>query len=432
MRIYLDSIGCRLNQAEIEMYARQFRSAGHSLVATPDNADLAVINTCTVTSSADADSRKSIRRAALAGVGKVVVTGCWVTMHPEEARALIGDNTIVQNREKDNLVELVVESSDLSFDLEPLQREIIPGKRSRTRAFIKAQDGCDNRCTFCITTIARGSLQSKKIDDLIFEINSLTSESIDESRTSVREIVLTGVHLGAWGKDLMNPLTLKDLISAILNNTTVPRIRLSSLEPWDLDDDFFNLWVNPRMCRHLHLPLQSGYAATIRRMARKTSLKAYGELIQEARTAIPGVAITTDIITGFPGETESEFAESIEFVRKMHFAGGHVFTYSERPGTAAAKMPNPIEVPIRKKRNSEIRVVLKESQKDYQKRFSGSVLDVLWENCEQVGEGEWLLSGLSDNYLRIFSKSEQNLWNQISRVKVLGVSDGGIKGVLCK
>jgi threonylcarbamoyladenosine tRNA methylthiotransferase MtaB len=391
-----------------------------------------VINTCTVTASADADSRKSIRRAALAGVDKVVVTGCWVTMHPEEARTLIGDNTIVQNREKDNLVELVVENSDLSFDLEPLQREIIPGKRSRTRAFIKAQDGCDNRCTFCITTIARGSAQSKKIDDLIFEINSLTSESINESRTPVREIVLTGVHLGAWGKDLISPLTLKDLISAILNNTTVPRIRLSSLEPWDLDDDFFNLWVNPRMCRHLHLPLQSGCAATLRRMARKTSLKSYRELIQKARTAIPGVAITTDIITGFPGETEREFAESIEFVRKMHFAGGHVFTYSERSGTAAAKMPNPIEVPIRKNRNSEMRAVLKESQKDYQNRFSGSFLDVLWESSEQVGEGEWLLSGLTDNYLRIFSKSEQNLWNQISRVQVMGVSDAGIKGVLCK
>jgi len=167
MKIYLDCIGCRLNQAEIERYARQFRAAGHSLVGSPELANLAVINTCTVTSSADSDSRKSIRRAAIAGVDKVVVTGCWATMHPEQAQALPGVDSIVQNYEKDKLVELVIGDNSHSFDLEHIQREMIPGKRSRTRAFIKAQDGCDNKCTFCITTIARGSQLSRTIDELI-------------------------------------------------------------------------------------------------------------------------------------------------------------------------------------------------------------------------------------------------------------------------
>lgn len=432
MRIYLDSIGCRLNQAEIERYARQFRAAGHSLVASPEQADLAVINTCTVTSSADSDSRKTIRRAANAGVENVVVTGCWVTMNPEEAQALQGVHTIVQNIEKEKLVELVMGDSSYSFDLEPLQREIIPGKRSRTRAFIKAQDGCDNKCTFCITTIARGSKHSRTLNDIITEINSIATAPNDESPKSVREIVLTGVHLGAWGKDLNSGLTVKDLIKAILDHTNVPRIRLSSLEPWDLDKGFFSLWENPRMCRHLHLPLQSGCGATLRRMARKTSPKEYRDLLNTARTLIPGVAITTDIITGFPGETDQEFAESMEFVREMRFAGGHVFTYSERTGTAAARMLNKVPFHVRKERNSIIRALLEESNREYQGYFLGEVVEVLWENCSLVKAGEWLLSGLSGNYLRITSKSNQNLWNQISKVRLMDISEAGIEGVICE
>lgn len=432
MKIYLDCIGCRLNQAEIERYARQFRAAGHSLVGSPELANLAVINTCTVTSSADSDSRKSIRRAAIAGVDKVVVTGCWATMHPEQAQALPGVDSIVQNYEKDKLVELVIGDNSHSFDLEHIQREMIPGKRSRTRAFIKAQDGCDNKCTFCITTIARGSQQSRTIDELIPEINSMTTDPNDTSRISVCEIVLTGVHLGAWGKDLNGALTLKDLIKAILDHTRVPRIRLSSLEPWDLDVDFFSLWENPRICRHLHLPLQSGCAATLRRMARKTSPAEYRELIHTVRTVIPDVAITTDIITGFPGEADHEFAESMEFVREMRFAGGHVFTYSERPGTAAARMPNQVQYRIRKERNSVMRTLLEESRVEYQGNFIGNEVEVLWENCSQDEEGEWVLSGLSGNYLRTTTRSSHNLWNQISRVRVKDTSIAGINGVICE
>jgi len=260
----------------------------------------------------------------------------------------------------------------------------------------------------------------------------MTTDPNDTSRISVCEIVLTGVHLGAWGKDLNGALTLKDLIKAILDHTRVPRIRLSSLEPWDLDVDFFSLWENPRICRHLHLPLQSGCAATLRRMARKTSPAEYRELIHTVRTVIPDVAITTDIITGFPGEADHEFAESMEFVREMRFAGGHVFTYSERPGTAAARMPNQVQYRTRKERNSIMRTLLEESRVVYQGNFIGNEVEVLWENCSQDEEGEWVLSGLSGNYLRTTTRSSHNLWNQISRVRVKDTSIAGINGVICE
>ena len=304
MKIYLDSVGCRLNQSEIEIYAWQLRSAGHDLVATAADADIVIINTCTVTAAADSDSRQKIRQANRAGANSIVVTGCWSSLYPENALALPGVSHVIHNRDKKNLVPNILQIPIEQYDLEPIVRQPIPGARSRTRSFVKVQDGCDNRCTFCITTIARGTGRSRPISEVIPEINLSLLD--DEMGNAIKEVVLTGVHLGSWGTDLSPQLNLRQLVEAIFKETDIPRLRLSSLEPWDLDDDLFTLWENPRLCRHIHLPLQSGSKATLRRMARKTTPKEYAHLVDIARSVCPEIAITTDIITGFPGESDDD------------------------------------------------------------------------------------------------------------------------------
>ncbi len=423
MKIYLDTVGCRLNQSEIETFARQFRAAGHEIVARPEDADLAVVNTCAVTTQAAADSRKTIRRAARAGVEEIAVTGCWVTLEPEAAASLPGVRRVVENSRKEALVPQVLNLPPEAFDLEPLERQPIPGARLRTRAFIKVQDGCDNRCTFCITTVARGAGRSLPLSRVLEDVQA----ALDGG---AQEIVLTGVHLGSWGKDLSPRRHLRHLIEAILSHTSAPRVRLSSLEPWNLDASFFELWQEPRLCRHLHLPLQSGCNATLRRMARKTTQVSFAALVDAARRVAPDMAITTDIIVGFPGESEAEFAESAAFVRQMAFAGGHVFTYSPRPGTAAARMPGQVPHAVRKERNTRMRQILADSGARYRSRFIGHTREVLWESAVALGPAGWTLSGLTDNYLRVHAQAPQDLWNRLSRVRITAEDGSALRGVL--
>ncbi len=420
MKIYLYSIGCRLNQAEIEAYARQLRAAGHDLVASPGEADLAVVNTCTVTAAAASDSRARIRQAARAGVGEVIVTGCWSTLNPQDAAELPAVGRVVPNADKDDLVPDLLGLPAEAFDREPVERTPVPGARLRTRAFIKVQDGCDNHCAYCITTLARGPGRSRPIPAVLVEVRAAAA--------SAQEIVLTGVHLGSWGQDLSPDLGLRHLVQAILDESDVPRLRLSSLEPWDLEPAFFELWRDARLCRQLHLPLQSGSAATLRRMARKVTPEAYAELVTAARNAIPGVAITTDIIAGFPGESEAEFAESLAFVERMAFAAGHVFTYSARPGTPAARMPAQVAHALRKERNAQMRAILAESARAYQAGFLGQVLPVLWEAATSLGPEGWQLSGLTSNYLRVSAIAPRRLWNQITPVRLVSLNGDHLQG----
>ncbi len=421
MKIFLDSIGCRLNQSEIEKFAGQFRAAGHEIVASPAEADYVVVNTCAVTAEAASDSRQKIRQAARSGAGGIVVTGCWATLDATGARALPGVKRVVTNVEKDRLVADLLNLPEEVFDLEPVAREPLPGAHLRTRAFIKVQDGCDNRCTFCVTRIARGAGRSRPLPDVRRDVEAAL-------QGGAQEIVLTGVHLGSWGQDFEYPARLYDLVDALLRQSETPRLRLSSLEPWDLDADFFSLWQDPRLCRHLHLPLQSGSAETLRRMARKTTPESFAALVAAARQAAPDMAVTTDIIAGFPGETEAAFAECLEFVRRMDFAAGHVFTYSARPGTAAARLPNQVPVDARKRRNAELRAVLAESSARYRQRFVGAELQVLWESTDAYGPEGWRLHGLTDNYLKVTALSPERLWNQLSRVRVTGVEEEGMCG----
>ncbi|HEU0294397.1 MAG TPA: tRNA (N(6)-L-threonylcarbamoyladenosine(37)-C(2))-methylthiotransferase MtaB [Anaerolineales bacterium] len=424
MKIYLDTIGCRLNQSEIETMARQFRAAGHEIVAAAEHADMAVVNTCAVTNEAASDSRGKIRHIARAGVGEIIATGCWTTLQPKEAAALPNVLHVVPNSRKEGLVAETLRLPPSTFnrqpfDIEPLSRQPLPGLHRRTRAFIKVQDGCDNQCTFCITTVARGESRSRPIADVILDIQSARAGG-------TKEIVLTGVHLGSWGYDFS--MHLKDLIKAILRETDTPRLRLSSLEPWDLDAGFFSLWNDKRLMPHLHLPLQSGSASTLKRMARKTTPESFRGLVAAARGLIPDVAITTDIIAGFPGETEAEFAETLDFVREMNFAGGHVFTYSARPGTGAARMKGQVKTGLRKTRNHVLHDALEESANSYRQKFTGRKMSVLWESTSEMGEWGWQMEGYTENYLRVRAFAPSPRWNELNDVMLIDMTDSTIKG----
>ena len=421
MKVFLDSVGCRLNQSEIERIGRDFRLAGCELVGDPAQADLAVINTCAVTRRADADSRQKTRQAARAGVDQIILTGCWATLEEQSALGLPKVIRVVKNDDKNRLVpDLLSQPPDL-FNQEPLQREPLPGSRMRTRAFLKVQDGCNNRCAFCVTTLARGSALSLPTASVLNEVRAAL-------RGGSQEIVLCGVHLGSWGKDLSRGSSLRDLIQLILEETDIPRLRLSSLEPWNLDTNFFSLWQDTRLCSHLHLPLQSGSNATLCRMARKTSQDDFSKLIEAARAAIPDVAITTDIIVGFPGETKDEFEESLTFVEAMDFAGGHVFTYSEREGTPAASFDHVIPISVRRERSAVMRAAFARSAEHYRHTFIGKILPVLWESTTDLGEAGWQLSGLTGNYLRVKVNGVENRWNQISDVEIVRPVKGVLQG----
>ena len=418
MKIYLDMIGCRLNQSEIEILARQFTAAGHNLVADPADADLAVVNTCTVTSAAAADSRKIIRRISRKGVKNIISTGCWSELYPEQALDLPGVTRVVSNADKSQLVSDLLTLDSVEFEREPLQRVTIPGSRQRTRAFIKAQDGCRHYCTFCITTVARGDSRSETAETVIKEIDAAVQAGFNE-------VALTGVQLGAWGKDFDSTWGLQDLVRQVLKDTDVPRLRLSSIEPWDVQPALIELLQDGRVARHLHLPLQSGSAATLRRMARAINPEKFALLVENIRSIVPEIALTTDILVGFPGETEEEFKESFDFISQMDFAAGHVFSYSAREGTPAADYQDQIPHPIRKKRSAEIRELLNNSGETYRRHFLGSELVVLWEQVDEITQRA---VGLTDNYLRVETHASQDLWNTFSRMKITELAHEGVLG----
>jgi len=423
MKIFLDMIGCRLNQAEIEAMARQFRAAGHEIVASAVGADLAVINTCTVTSAAASDARAAIRRAARAGVEKIAVTGCWATLEPDEAAELPNVRRIIPNLEKDSLAADLLDLPGGLFDLEPLARQPLPGLRQRTRAFIKVQDGCDNACTYCITRLARGPSRSRSVDEVLADVRAALEGGTQEA-------VLTSVQLGSWGRDLDPPQRLPDLVSVLLARSPVPRLRLSSLEPWELDRDFFLLWQEPRLCRHLHLPLQSGSAEVLKRMARKITPDDYAALVEAARAVIPQVAITTDVIAGFPGETPAEFDQTLAFVGMMGFAGGHVFSYSARPGTPAARMKGQVQYAVRKERSAILREALAASSVSFRQKLIGQELAVLWESSDRLSDSGWQLHGLTGNYVRVTVIARQPRWNVIEKVRLEALIQDGVRGTI--
>jgi threonylcarbamoyladenosine tRNA methylthiotransferase MtaB len=402
------------------------------LVGPGELADLYVFNSCAVTHVASRKSRQIIRQMRRANPqAAVVVTGCYAQLSPAEVETL-GVDLIVGNDQKDRLPHLLAEAGLLRH-ADPLPAVDAPSfltppgslaEDSHTRAFVKVQDGCDNRCTFCIVTVARGVSRSRAVADIVAEINRLVD-------LGYQEAVLSGVHLGSYGHDFGDRHGLHHLVQTILAETDLPRLRLSSLEPWDLAPNFFELWRNERLLPHLHLPLQSGCDATLRRMARRTSQAQFSQLVRAARAAIPDLSITTDIIVGFPGETEAEFAESIAFVEQMAFAKLHVFRYSRREGTAAATMKGQVPAPVAQEHSQRMHTLNAELEQTFRRNFIGRSMPVLWESHEPFGFGlQW--SGLTGNYLRVVTHTSPNtdLHNQVIETKLIETAPAALLGQL--
>ena len=407
MKVHLKMIGCRLNQSEIDTMARQLQAQGHEIVADPTEADHFVLNTCAVTNEATKTSRKWIRDFHRKNeVGDITVTGCYAHISPTEIAVLPGVSRVLDNQQKETLVPTITGEPLEPFDKEPVERDSM-GLLGRTRAFVKVQDGCDNACTFCVTTVARGEGRSRSIQEVVAEVQML-------HEMGYQEIVLTGVHLGSYGYDFGNLNGLVELTETLLHETDMPRIRLSSLEPWDLSENFFELWDNPRICRHLHLPLQSGYDATLRRMRRHTTQAQFRQLVDHARVMIPDVRITTDVIVGFPGETDKEFAISESFIREMDFAGLHVFRYSVRPGTPAAKMKGQVPNKTKKARSARLLALSDTMEQNFAQELAGKTQSVLWEQVIGASEAGFTNVGYTDNYMRVQAVHPRALSNMIT------------------
>ena len=427
MKIYLSSIGCRLNQSEIETLGRQLLAQGHEIVKDAASADKAVINTCAVTSQAARDARTQTRRIQRQKAEtEIYLTGCYATIAPDELQRLNGSVTVVANKDKSRLTQILdpmIANDGLPFDQEPVMREFLSGNMGNTRAFVKVQDGCDNKCTFCITTVARGAGVSRPLGDIVAEVQAL-------SAAGYKEVVITGVHLGSYGRDLSQQIGLRHLIQALLLHTDIPRLRLSSLEPWDLDPDFFNLWENPRLLPHLHMPLQSGSDKVLRRMARHTSRADFRRLVTAARAQIPDLNLSTDIILGFPGETEFDFEQSLDYVLEMRFARLHAFTYSSRPGTAAARMAGQLPKAIKKERTSRMIELGKKMSFDYHQRFDNCIRPVLWEYNIGADKDGLLWSGYSDNYIRVTASGPLGLFNSVTPTRLHNIEADAVIGTI--
>ncbi|TNE49877.1 MAG: tRNA (N(6)-L-threonylcarbamoyladenosine(37)-C(2))-methylthiotransferase MtaB [Deltaproteobacteria bacterium] len=426
LRVYLDTLGCRLNESEIEMMGRAFTRLGHEIVRDPEQANLFVINTCAVTNEAGKKSRQMIRWAHKKSPdAQIIVTGCYSEIERPKVEAMPGVVRVVGNAHKDRLVPDLLGISDEEWmDQEPLARELNPGELRRTRAFVKAQDGCDNRCTFCVTTIARGQGRSRPLGELLEEVNALY-------QAGYQEVVLSGVHLGSYGKDLQEDIDVRGLVQAFLDQTDFPRIRLSSLEPWDIPEGFFDLWHNPRLCQHLHMPLQAGCDRTLKRMARRTRVEAFRDLVNQARAVMPSVGISSDIIVGFPGETDEDFQESLAFTEEMDFCHLHIFRYSPRPGTAAATMPNQVDGNKKSERSAAMHVLATQGRISFDEKHLGETLDVLWEQqLEETPEGIWW-QGLTSNYIKVKTLAPRPLHNLITPVRLESrQEDGTVLGTL--
>jgi threonylcarbamoyladenosine tRNA methylthiotransferase MtaB len=294
---------------------------------------------------------------------------------------------------------------------------------ARTRAFVKIQDGCDNACTYCVIRLARGPQQSRPAGDVLHQVKACLA-------AGHQEVVLTGVHIGAYGHDVSRHEVGDDLwglVARILAETDVPRLRLSSIEPWDLPDTAYSLWGDPRLCPHLHLPLQSGCDRTLRRMGRRYTTTEFSAVVDAARAAIPDLAVTTDVMVGFPGETEGNFRESLDFVRTMEFARVHVFPYSRRPDTSAASLPEQVPSPVKAGWAEAMRSVSAEGAQAFRQQFVGRTMDVLWESSRQNEYG-WVWSGLTSNYLRVWASNVQDLSNRVLPTRLAGLTHSGLEG----
>jgi threonylcarbamoyladenosine tRNA methylthiotransferase MtaB len=397
------TLGCKLNQAETEQLSLQFMNSGYCL-ADADTADVFVLNTCTVTHIADRKSRHIVRMIRHRNPGALIIAaGCYAQRAAGDLLKAGADIT-VDNENKKNIVSMINEKNLIQNTV--LDRVDSSGF-SRVRSFVKIQDGCRHFCTYCIVPVVRQV-------EYCFPLEQIISTIGDRVSAGYKEVVLTGTEIGRYRDGSVN---LAQLISKILNDTAVERLHLSSLQPQEISEELLQLWQNSRLSRHFHLALQSGSDSVLKRMRREYDTEDYRHAVSIIRNYLPEAAITTDIMVGFPGESEQEFEESYSFCRDIGFAGIHVFSYSPRPGTAAAGMPEQVNDKIKKIRSRKMLDLSRRGARDYRSTYLDKTVQVLFEN--EVTPGSNMYSGLSENYIRVFARSTLPAAGTILPVKLI-------------
>ena len=451
---YVENFGCRATQADGAAIEQQFRAQGMERAALAGEAELVVLNTCTVTASADQDARAAIRRIHRENPEcKIVITGCYAQRAPDEIAALPGVTQVIGNSHKHKLAELALASSQAFVPLQQLRTSIqelgtenfphLPAEiyvsdifahtellaapvfdaaNERTRPNLKVQDGCDNRCSFCVIPSVRGQSRSLRLEQILGEVSTLVE-------AGYREVVISGINLGRWGLDLPSgsedQFCIEGLVRTILNRTSLEKLRISSVEPMDWSDELIALMAeSPRIAKHAHVPMQSGSDPVLRRMHRKYRPWHYREKIEKIRAAMPDAAIGADVMTGFPGETDGEFEETRRMVEDLPFTYLHVFTYSARPGTPAAAMPRQVPVEKARERNRILRELAAEKKSTFMRSFVGKTVQAITLNDRD----DACTDALSDNYLKLHleGKHSPNRW---LNARVVGVQDGALIGV---
>ena len=404
VRIAFHYLGCRLNEAENEAIARSMTDKGHEIVAIADNPDVIVLNTCGVTADAMRKSRNLMRRFAAAGARLLVLMGCAVDLM-QAGENSVSDDDLRQGAKRDDdlrivriyrddrpkAADIIARAIDETWNASVAQAPT--AYKPRIRCFIKIEDGCNNACTYCSVRLARGRERSVAGADIVEEIRRCLA-------LGEREIVLTGVQLGAWKE---GDRRLPDLIGDILSKTDVERLRLSSIEPWHLRPELYELWSDKRLCPHFHTPVQSGSDAVLSMMRRRTHLAEFESKINDLRRKIPNVRVSTDLIVGFPGETDAMWRETLDFIERIGFDDIHLFRFSARPGTIAATLPNPVAPEVKRERWNEAHDRMMQIKRDKMQASIGALCRVLWETRgHEIVDGKRRWSGYAENYLRLY------------------------------
>jgi len=417
MKVAFYTLGCKLNQAETESLAVRFNQAGFQLVSSGDKADIYIANTCTVTHIADRKSRHWLRLARRINPRALILaTGCYAQRNNQELAQLA--DIVVDNSEKEHLLALIQNLKGMA-EGETKQSQMLSAT-VRTRSLIKIQDGCRSYCTYCIVPKVRSNEYSLPASHIIDEVKQKVT-------LGYKEVVLTGTKVGTY-RD--NGTDVKDLVQRILRETSINRLRLSSLQPSEISPEFLALWQDARLCRHFHLALQSGSESVLQRMKRSYSLDQYQRTVNLIKDTIPDAAVTTDIMVGFPGESDEEYEQSYSFCQQAGFANIHVFPYSPRPATAAAGMPAQIKDKTKQERNQRMLELSRSSRREFREKFFGQTMPVLWE--KETSRGSGIYSGLTGNYIRVFAHSEKSLDNEITAVKLVGLRNYEMWGELTR
>jgi len=413
--VAIETHGCKLNQADSGTLIAQFTDAGYQVVPDSEPADVYVVNSCTVTHIADRKARRALRAARRRSPGGMIVaTGCYAERSHESLAAIGEIDLIVGNTGKDDLVRRVTEWMGEPVAQGGYEIALAVASAIRVRATVKIQEGCDQVCAYCIVPKVRGRERSIPQATLVDLVNEHASRGC-------KEVVLTGTQLGSYGFDIPGA-SLTGMLSGLLRNTTVPRLRVSSLQAQEIDGELLSIWADPRLCQHFHLALQSGSDAVLARMRRRYDAREYEEAVGKIRDAVPGASITTDVIVGFPGESDADFQQTLDLCERVGFAAVHAFPYSVRPGTSAAYLKDKVSAETKSERMKALLEASKRHASAYRAGIVGETRSVLWEGRRAATGGE-VWSGLTGDYVRVVTRSPMPLANEITGVRLVGQMD---------